>query len=381
MAKLPFREHHLFEIIYGYEEKNIPIDLWVSQYFRAHSSLGSKDRAYIAETFYALMRWQGALDFIAGGSPNWQKRLEVYNETDFSALHGDETIPPHVRVSFPKELFDLFVANFGQEEALKLCYDSNFPAPTVVRANALKISREALFEKWKTTYAVSPTQQSPWGIVFHKKINFFSLPEFREGLFEVQDEASQLIAGLLEATPGQQVLDYCSGSGGKALAFAPLLKQKGQIYLHDIRERVLLEARRRLKRAGIQNSQVIKPNDLKLKKLKKQMDWVFADVPCSGTGTLRRNPDMKWKFDVSSLSRLCGLQREIFEKALSFLKPDGKIVYATCSILKQENQDQVDHFLQTYNLKIVGKTFQSFPRSGEMDGFFGVVLEREAAAK
>lgn len=106
------------------------------------------------------------------------------------------------------------------------------------------------------------------------------------------------------------------------------------------------------------------------------MDWVLVDAPCSGTGTLRRNPDMKWKYDAEMIDRLVGQQRSIFEKALSFMRPDGHIVYATCSVLKAENEQQVDHFLQTYNLQIEGEPFQSFPTQGGMDGFFGVVLKR-----
>ena len=185
-----------------------------------------------------------------------------------------------------------------------------------------------------------------------------------------------MLAQLIQVKPGQQVLDYCAGSGGKTLAFAPMMQGKGQIYVHDIRPFALQEARKRLKRAGVQNHQILLPTSPHLAKLKKKMNWVLVDTPCSGTGTLRRNPDMKWKFDEEMLARLVGQQRMIFEKALSFLHPNGRIVYATCSLLKEENQAQVNHFLTTYSLAVEDDLFQTLPTLGGMDGFFGVVLKR-----
>lgn len=201
------------------------------------------------------------------------------------------------------------------------------------------------------------------------------MDEFKKGFFEVQDEGSQLLANLVQCQPGQLVMDFCAGSGGKTLAFAPLMKNSGQIFLHDVRAYTLQDAKKRLRRAGIQNAQIIHAEDPKLNKWKKKMDWVLVDAPCSGTGTLRRNPDMKWKFDIEMLERLIGQQRTIFEKALSFMKPEGHIVYGTCSLLKQENEHQLNHFIKTYNLKIEGQVFHSFPSLGGMDGFFGVVLK------
>lgn len=172
-------------------------------------------------------------------------------------------------------------------------------------------------------------------------------------------------------------MDYCAGSGGKTLAFAPRMQNKGQIYLHDVREHALLESRRRLKRAGIQNAQIVKADDTaKLKKLKKSMQWVLVDAPCTGTGTMRRNPDMKWNMAEETLPKLLGLQRSVFEKALSYMHPDGRLVYATCSILKEENQDQVAHFLKTYQLELVQEPFQCFPSEGGMDGFYGAIFKR-----
>jgi len=378
MFKRPYREHHLLTLLQEYEQQHLPLDLFISFYFRAHKSLGSKDRGTIAESVYSIVRWKGLLDYLCEAPATWEMRWELYSKINIDAHLKDEKIPLHIRLSFPEELFQLVVESHGEQQAIQLCQVSNQPAPTTVRANTLKTSRDALLKKWAQTYKVSPCTYSETGIRFLQKINFFTLPEFQAGNFEVQDEGSQLLADKVKAEPGQLIMDYCAGSGGKTLAFAPKMEGKGQIFLHDIRPYALKEAKKRLRRAGIQNAQIVLPDDPKLSKLKKKMDWVLVDAPCTGTGTMRRNPDMKWNFTKETLHRLLGQQRMIFEKALSFLKPNGKIVYATCSILKQENQDQVEHFLKTYNLEVVGELFQSLPSEGGMDGFFGVILRHKS---
>ncbi len=374
MTKLPYREHHLLTLLSGYSDQSLPLDLFISGYFRAHKALGSKDRGYIAETAYSMVRWQGLLDHV-GGFPGWDERFAVYQAGNLAEHQKNVDIPLHIRMSFPKNLFDLLVKNYGETRACELCLISNKAAPTTVRANVMKTSREALLELWKDRFPVEPCAHSSVGILFREKTNFFCLPEFQAGLFEVQDEGSQLVSTLVQAEPGQHVLDYCSGSGGKTLAFAPHMQGKGQIYVHDVRKRALQEARIRLRRAGIQNIQIVQAESPQLKTLKKKMDWVLVDAPCTGTGTMRRNPDMKWRFSDEMLQRLVGQQRMIFEKALSFLKPTGTIVFVTCSILKEENEEQVAHFMKTYGLEVMGEPFQSMPSDGGMDGLFGIRLK------
>lgn len=373
--QIPFREHHLLQLLESYELQKLPLDLHINYYFRSHKALGSKDRAFIAESAYFLIRWLGLIDYLITAPITWEKRTSFLSALDWKIHQDNHDIPAHVRVSFPEILFQLLVESYGIPRASELCLISNTPAPTTVRVNALKTTREELLEFWQEQYEVAACSLAQHGITFLKKLNFFSLPEFKKGLFEVQDEGSQLLASLVKCMPGQLVMDFCAGSGGKTLAFAPLMNNTGQIYLHDIRAFALQDAKKRLRRAGIQNAQVIQSDSLKLKKLKKMMDWVLVDAPCTGTGTLRRNPDMKWKFSKEMMERLMGQQRIIFEKALSFMKPDGRIVYGTCSLLPQENELQIQHFIKTYNLKIDGQIFQSFPTIGGMDGFFGVVLK------
>ena len=375
--KKPFREHHLIQLLYAYSEKKLPIDFFISQYFRENPALGSKDRGYIAETTYKIIRWQSLIDFAIGSPLSWEKRVAFAEEFIPENYQNDESIPEHIRVSFPENLFNLLVKHYGLEKAKDLALVSNTPAPTTIRVNTLKISREKLLSDWNQLYEVIPTTYSKDGLTFLKKMNFFTLPEFKEGKFEVQDEGSQLLADLVKPQKGQLILDFCSGSGGKTLAFAPKLENSGQIYLHDVRKHALVEAKKRLKRAGIQNAQIIASDSPHLKKLKKKMDVVLVDAPCTGTGTLRRNPDMKWRFEEEIVRKYVGQQRTIFEKALSFLKPGGKIVYATCSILPEENEQQLDFFIKTHQLKVDGTPFQSYPTLNGMDGFFGVVLKFE----
>lgn len=366
---LPFREYHLLELLSSYEEQKLPLDQLVNNYFRAHKALGSKDRAEIAATLFPLIRWKGLLDSLTPPPATWEKRLKQFRSLDLSRIHS--SLPPHNQVSFPKELFEKLMESYGLEKALLYCRACNGEAPLTVRINPLKTTRDALLRKWPET---APCPFSEFGIIFKKRVNLFQLEEFKQGLFEVQDEGSQLLAALVQAKPGDQVLDFCAGSGGKTLAFAHRMEGKGQIYLHDVRLHILQEARKRLQRAGIQNAQIALAKDPKLKKLKRKMDWVLVDAPCSGTGTLRRNPDLKWKFSLEMLKSLTGKQRTIFEQALSFLHPQGKIVYATCSLLPEENEEQIAHFCRTYNLKVSGEIFKSLPSEGGMDAFFGAVL-------
>lgn len=373
----PFRQFHILSILDGYDQQSLPLDLFLRDYFRLHKALGSKDRGYIAETSYAMIRWKGLLDFLCNHhAPSWDDRLDIFLEPSFEDAKHRHDIPDHIRLSFPKNLFDRIVSSHGLKKACEICAISNHPAPTTVRVNTMKTTRDDMLKRWNGVYEVSPCPISANGIVFQKRLNFSIMPEFREGLFEVQDEGSQLLADLVQAKPGDLVMDYCAGSGGKTLAFAPRMQNKGQIYLHDVRKHVLQDCKKRLRRAGIQNAQVALPEEAKLKKLKKNMDWVLVDAPCTGTGTLRRNPDMKWKYEDSIVEAVQGQQRTIFEKALSFLKPKGHIVYSTCSILKEENSEQVAHFIKTYDLVLVGEIFESLPVVNGMDGFYGAIFKR-----
>lgn len=367
-----FIEAHLIRLLERYETQNLPLDRFVNQYFRSHRALGSKDRRFIGETVYGMIRWQSLLDHIVGTAP-LKQRLRVFQA--FQPLHflSDPKIPNHIKISFPENLFNLIQKSYGEKKAMEICQISNFQAPLFLRFNPLKTTKKEFLQKL-AHLKLRTAEEYPLAFICDGKTNLRQLPEFKEGLFEIQDAASQAVAHLIEAKPKDHVLDYCAGSGGKSLAFAHLLGQTGQLYLHDLRPYILVEAKKRLKRAGIQNAQFLHPEHPQLNKILRKMDWTLVDAPCSGTGTLRRNPDQKWKFSLEILNRLCQQQREIFESALRFVKPKGFIVYATCSILAAENEEQTHFFLKKYPLKLI-KTFQSLPTFDGPDGFYAVALQ------
>lgn len=353
---MKFRQYHLSTVLKSFESEKLPLDVCLSRYFRAHKSIGSKDRHFIGEAVYHYVRWKNLYDYLGKDPASLNEQFPLQ----------DPTVPAHLRYGMPTSLYTLLSQAYGEKKAQEISQVSNTRAPLTVRINPFKTTRDALLERWSKVFRVSPTEHSTLGIRFHERINFFTLPEFKEGLFEIQDEASQLAALLVKGRPKQQILDYCAGAGGKTLAFAPTLENKGQIYLHDIRPAALQEARKRLKRAGIQNVQFALNSSLKGK-----MDWVIVDVPCTGTGTLRRNPDLKWKFEQVNLAKLCQEQRQIFQEALAYLHPQGTIVYMTCSILPQENTDQAAYFQAAHALEKVN-TFQTLPIMEGMDGFYAV---------
>lgn len=373
--RIPFTQHHLLTALAEYEEQNLPLDLFLNHYFRLHKAIGSKDRAIISQDAFALIKWKGLLS-AGSGSSDWAKLLELYHSESFEKLKSDPNLAPHQRCSSPEWMYQLLKTQYGEKIAHEILCINNTQAPSSIRVNLLKTTREELFEKLKAAHPVELSAYAPTAIIFQKRTNYFNLQEYLDGLFEVQDEGSQLLANLVQAAPQNHILDFCAGSGGKALAIAPQLKGTGQIYLHDVREKALLEAKKRLNRAGVQNVQWMSADSKRLKALKGKMDWVFVDAPCSGSGTLRRNPDMKWRLTREEVERLVSLQRTIFEEALSYLKPKGKIVYATCSLFSQENEEQIDYFTKQFSLKLIGIPFKLLPTLNGPDGFFGAVLEK-----
>jgi len=370
----PFRAYHLLSLLNLFDTSNLPLDVFLNKYFRDHSSIGSKDRQEICEKLYLMIRWKRLIDFHIKDTPTWTRRLEVILENSIERLRTSTNLPANIELSFPKFFYDLLVCAYGEHQARNFCLNSNQSAPITIRVNSLKISRDNLFEKWKGVFPVEKCKLSNEGITFSKRSNLFQLPEFKQGFFEMQDEGSQLVGLSMDVKPGDHVLDFCSGSGGKTLAFAPKMATKGQIYLYDIRPHALLEAKKRLKRAGIQNAQLLDKEKLKKKGLLKRMDWILLDVPCSGSGTLRRNPDMKDKFSPEQLQQLIQEQRAIFESSIKYLAPTGKIIYATCSVLPQENIEQIKYFTEKFDMRLEKEPFFSFPEKDKMDGFFAAVL-------
>ncbi len=369
-----FHQNHILNFLSQFDgAPSIPLDMQLRHYLKQNKAIGSKDRKVIGDTIYELVRWTGLLDANIVTPITWDKRLDTLLNTPKANMSNKEGIEPHQKVSFPKEFYDILLSHLGPSATNQFCLNSNLTAPITIRVNLLKTTRDALFKILSAQFSVSLCKESKTGILFHKKINFFEVPEFKQGFFEIQDEASQLVAEYVEAVPGDEVLDYCAGSGGKSLSIATKMKGKGQLFIHDIRKKPLEQAKIRFNRAGIQNIQMLidLPNNLK-----RRMNWLLLDVPCTGSGTWRRNPDQKWKFSKTVLDRLVLEQRNIFESALPYLHPKGRIVYATCSVLPEENEQQIAYFMEKYNLISTKPFFKSFPKPDEKDGFFAAVLEK-----
>ncbi len=180
----PFREHHLLNLLEGYNNQSFPLDYWISQYFRANKALGSKDRGLIAETVYGMIRWQGLLDAFIDRPVSWEKRYRAYEKIDLKTVLKDQTLPPNVRLSFPKPLYELILKEYGSVEAERICLACNTAAPTTVRANLLKTTRDALVALWKEGYQVYPTQHSSWGIIFPKKTTFLACLNLSKGFLK-----------------------------------------------------------------------------------------------------------------------------------------------------------------------------------------------------
>ena len=241
------------------------------------------------------------------------------------------------------------------------------------------------------------TSWSPFGLNLAKRINVFSLPVFHDGWFEVQDEGSQLLPLLIDPKPNVKLLDVCAGAGGKTIEFAALMKNRGEIFATDINSYRLEELRRRTKRAGAQNVRILEIQTIEdlVEQYTNFFDIVFVDAPCSGLGTIRRNPGMKWMVTEQTVNEVSEKQKSILNSSAQFVKSEGRLVYATCTLLSQENEEVVEDFMQrhpefklidTNGLLNTGRTgsastdsfFKLLPHIHGTDGFFCAVLEKHS---
>jgi 16S rRNA (cytosine967-C5)-methyltransferase len=398
-----------------------PADREMQAFFKERRQLGKRDRGFVAEAVYGMLRHRRWLEWALPGAGTMDRLLL------FFALHRpDERLPlddrdyarlreaveevrlrplPEtpveslaLRYSLPEWMVRLWFARFGAEETEALCAGLNRPAPLTIRTNTLKATREALQARLKDEgHPSTPTPTNPDGLLLAKKANLFHTPAFHDGWFEVQDEGSQLVAYLLHARPGQQIVDGCAGGGGKTLHLAALMQNKGVIYAFDVTHRRLEEAKPRLRRAGVSNVR-LRPIDgnraREVKRLYGKADAVLVDAPCSGSGVLRRNPDATWKLSESSIANLNQEQYAILDAYAPLVKPGGRLVYATCSLFSEENEAVVEAFLSAhpeFTLMPASETLAAqglavpsqrdaylrlAPHLHGTDGFFGAVMVR-----
>ena len=405
---------------------NSPADVKLGEFFRNNRDLGTKDRAFVAESVYGVLRRLRYLSAVAAnekGDPDdarklilaWLLRVQgksirelepILNEqqTEWAQeikAKNTENFPLAVQADVRDWLWDKLVAQYGKELALTICRSMFDQASLDLRVNTIKGTREDVLAKMLAENTVkdnviAPTPYSPTGIRMGAKLNISKHVLFEAGKIEVQDEGSQLLAYLVAPKRGQMVADFCAGAGGKTLAIGALMKNTGRLYAFDISEKRLHNLGQRLKRSGLSNlhAQVIASEaDPKLKRLNGKFDRVLVDAPCSGFGTLRRNPDLKWRFEAGDISELNVKQTAILARAAKLTKAGGRLIYATCSLLVDENEAIAEAFLKVnpefclvpankvlaqQQIQLdTGDYLKLLPHLHGTDGFFAAVFERK----
>ncbi|MEW6647936.1 MAG: RsmB/NOP family class I SAM-dependent RNA methyltransferase [Pseudomonadota bacterium] len=397
-------------------------DKAMERYFRDHREMGVRDRGAVAETVYACLRRLALLRHAAGDNApasalvavhfltqGWSARaleqahyperpgFEARALTERVRALATSELPLEVRTNLPGWLVEKLVAQLGEEETLRLAEALNQPAPLDLRVNTLKADRAAVQARLaEEGHTLEPTPYSPFGLRRADRAPLFKSPSFQGGLFEVQDEGSQLLGLLLEPKRREMVVDYCAGAGGKTLELGAMMANTGTLYAFDIVAKRLEKLKPRLARAGLDNVRtvVISPErDDRVRRLAGKADRVLVDAPCSGSGTVRRNPDIKWR--PLDLEAITATQRQILETAASLVRPGGRLVYATCSLLREENEDVVQAFLAAHPeftllpaseilarrnvaLPDAGEVLRLWPHRHNTDGFFAAALERKA---
>jgi 16S rRNA (cytosine967-C5)-methyltransferase len=339
-------------------------------YFREHAAMGQHDRALVAEGTFAFLRRMRSLEALAQTTAPRKLALAVLardlghsvRELEGATRAAERewlagfkgrlatTLPPAVAADLPDWLWERLGATYGEARRDALAKAFAVPAPFDLRANVLKTSRdEALAALAAEGLRVAPTPYAPFGLRVAGRPMLARHPWLADGRLEVQDEGSQLVAHLVAPKRTDLVVDFCAGAGGKALALGALMRSTGRVYAFDVSERRLAELKPRLARSGLSNlhpQRIASERDPRVKRLAGKIDRVLVDAPCSGTGTLRRNPDIKWR--RIDLAALAASQKAILAAAATLVKPGGRLVYATCSLLREENEDVVNAFLATH---------------------------------
>ncbi|MEV4779776.1 RsmB/NOP family class I SAM-dependent RNA methyltransferase [Burkholderia sp. LMU1-1-1.1] len=398
-----------------------PADTTLSRYFKDHPRLGGRERGAIAECIYNVLRNKSFYtDFSEAGGGATMRRLTLLGMADavgvdsLGGLTEDEVawverilqidrkvMHKSSRSNMPKWLFDKLVEQMGEEETLALADGMNQPAPLDLRVNAMKGTREEVAAGLaEAPIRSTPTPYSPLGLRVLQKPALQNLPLFKSGHIEVQDEGSQILSAIVGAKRGEMVVDFCAGAGGKTLALGATMRNTGRLYAFDVSEKRLAKLKPRLARSGLSNVhpvQIAHERDAKIKRLAGKIDRVLVDAPCSGLGTLRRNPDVKWRQQPSAIGELQVKQAAILDGAARLLKGGGRLVYATCSFLEDENDFIAKQFLDTHaDFELVpmskvlaeqkidlemGDYLKLLPHKHQTDGFFAAVFERKPMPK
>ncbi len=396
-----------------------PADALLRAFFRDHHNLGARDRAFIADTCYGVLRHLFSLRELAGDAGARRLALAYLSRwggqslRDLEAcLKGDEgewlaslkgrreaEFPLFARAELPPWVIERLLPGLGEEQVLALGRSLQQPAPMDLRVNTLLARRDEVVQRLAADgIDAEPTPWSPVGVRLDDKPAINRHPLYLEGKVEVQDEGSQLLGFLTGPRRGEMVVDFCAGAGGKALLMGALMQSHGRLYAFDVSDRRLAGLKPRLKRSGLSNvhpQRIDSENDAKVKRLAGKIDRVLVDAPCSGLGTLRRNPDFKIRQTPQTVAELAVKQSRILQGAARLVKPGGRLVYATCSFLPEENEAIVEEFLarqkefhlldcgellaaQKIGLEC-GRFLRLLPHIHGCDGFFAAALVRAGA--
>jgi 16S rRNA (cytosine967-C5)-methyltransferase len=394
-----------------------PADATTSRFFRAHPKLGHSERGVIAEAVFAVLRRRMEFAHLAesgSGSPVRRLALLGLMQTagrnalkpfvspaelawlEHVAKIDPQSLPLRVRTNLPDWIAEALGQRFAADELAQLAVALNYPAPLDLRANVIKATREQVLAALQEAgIEAAATPFAPTGVRVVGKPALTKLKVFEDGWVEVQDEGSQLLCSLVAPRRGEMVVDFCAGAGGKTLALGAMMRSTGRLYAFDVSERRLAKLKPRLARSGLSNVnpvQIDSEHDAKIKRLAGKIDRVLVDAPCSGLGTLRRNPDLKWRQTPESVTELTPKQAAILASAARLVKKGGRLVYATCSLLEAENEAIVAQFLAEhpdFALVPAGQVFAEqrielemgdylslWPHRHATDGFFAAVLER-----
>jgi 16S rRNA (cytosine967-C5)-methyltransferase len=336
-------------------------DKVIERTLKSNPKWGAKDRSFIAETTYEMVRWWRLVNFLSPSKDPWDlfgtywlmQGNELPDWEEFARLQPEKIrgkyeniTDPGLLESIPEWLQTLGSQELGEKWEAEI-HALNEEAEVVLRVNTLKTTRERLKNLLEADGIRSYLVKGyPDALVLEERQNVFRHPSFKEGLFEVQDASSQLVAAALQVEPGMRVIDACAGAGGKSLHLAALMGNKGKVISMDVEEWKLQQAKLRARRNGVS---IFEPKIIEgsktIKRLKESADRLLLDVPCSGLGVLRRNPDTKWKLSLESIEKVQKTQQELLQAYPSMLKKGGQLVYATCSILPSENEEQIKKFL------------------------------------
>ena len=379
-------------------------DKVVARALKKDKRWGSSDRKFVAETIYEIVRWKRLYSEVAEVKepfdrdnlwrmfsvwavlrgypiPDW-KQLEGTPERKIKGRFDELSKTRAIKESIPDWMDALGVKELGEKVWATEIAAQNQPAKVILRTNTLNTTREklrAILMDLNIDTDTLPNQ--PDALVLKERANVFLTDAFKQGFFEVQDANSQLVAAFLDVKPGMRVVDTCAGAGGKTLHLASLMENKGQLIAMDLYESKLKQLKLRAKRNGAFNIEYKIIDSTKvIKKLAEKADRVLIDAPCSGLGVLKRNPDAKWKLQPEFIDNIKKIQAEVLESYSRIVKPGGKLVYATCSVLPSENQEQIERFLTTET----GKSFtfiedrKILASESGFDGFYMALLERKA---